>query len=248
MKKLFAFIACTILLLCALPVSAFAEGEILDAGEVNTEEVETLPTEEETPVEEEIFPTEDKDTAVEQTPAEEEKPSETKSSNITPEKIVAFIKKHYEGISVIVSLIVMAIYKIQRDKALNRSIAATNNNAIVVSNRSDKTITDAMNRMEGISTDVSGYKEAFASLLAEYRQSEDEKRQLQNTLNEAMTYIKSSKLANIEFANELAELLVLANIPNAKKDELYARHIAAVKSIADSENTEVINNDGGKEA
>ena len=53
-----------------------------------------------------------------------------------------------------------------------------------------------------------------------------------------MNYIKASKLANVELANELAELLVLANIPNSKKDELYSRHIAAVAAISDAEKTE----------
>jgi hypothetical protein len=62
-----------------------------------------------------------------------------------------------------------------------------------------------------------------------------------------MTYIKTAKLANVEFANELAELLVLANIPNSKKDELYSRHIAAVGAIAEAEKTEVTTNDGGEE-
>jgi hypothetical protein len=51
------------------------------------------------------------------------------------------------------------------------------------------------------------------------------------TLAEVNTHLQTSKAANIEFANELAELLVLANIPNSKKDELYTRHRAAVDAI-----------------
>jgi hypothetical protein len=42
-------------------------------------------------------------------------------------------------------------------------------------------------------------------------------------------------MANVEFANEVAELLILANIPNSRKDELYARHLAAVNAIQEAE-------------
>ena len=48
-----------------------------------------------------------------------------------------------------------------------------------------------------------------------------------------------SVLANVELANEVAELLVLANIPNSKKEELYSRHLAAVGAIAEAEKIEV---------
>ena len=51
--------------------------------------------------------------------------------------------------------------------------------------------------------------------------------------------------ANIEFANELAELLCLANIPNAKKDELYAKHVEGVHKL---EAAEEVKSDDGNEA
>jgi hypothetical protein len=52
----------------------------------------------------------------------------------------------------------------------------------------------------------------------------------------------------MELANEVAELLVLANIPNSKKEELYSRHLAAVGAIAEAEKTEVTINEDGQEA
>jgi hypothetical protein len=63
--------------------------------------------------------------------------------------------------------------------------------------------------------------------------------------------LKLSKDANVEFANELAELLTLANIPNFKKEEIGARHLAAVKAIAEAEaktETEEVKKDVGEEA
>mgnify|MGYP003296352319 CR=1 FL=1 len=48
-------------------------------------------------------------------------------------------------------------------------------------------------------------------------------------------FLKTSADANIEFANELAELLGLANIPNYKKEEIGARHLESVKAILEAE-------------
>jgi hypothetical protein len=175
------------------------------------EVVTTLPTEEETATEGEIS-------------GEETMP------DITTELIVGYVKAHFEEISVVISLIVTAFYNIRKHKQLNRSISATNQNAIAVAENSDLAIQNALNTINGILED-----------------NAKEKQKLEKTLNDALTYIKTSKLANIEFANELAELLVLANIPNSKKDELYSRHIAAVQAIAEAEKTEVNTDDDGKE-
>jgi hypothetical protein len=228
MKKIFALLVCTILLLCAFPVSVFAEGESVGSVEPTVEVVDTLSTTEEIATEGEIL-------------------TEKTIPDITPELIVEYIKVHFEEISVIITLILTVFYNIRKHKLLNRSIAATNNNAITVAENSDIAIRDALSRMEGISSDVLGYKEAFALLLAEYRANAEEKKKLESTLNEAMTCIKASKLANVEFANELAELLVLANIPNSKKEELYSRHLAAVGAIADAEKMEVNTDGNGQE-
>lgn len=217
MKKIFAFVVCTILLVCAFHVSAFAEGESVDGIEPSVEVVDTLPTTEETATEGEIS-------------------SESAMPDITTDLIVGYIKAHFEEISVVITLILTAFYNIRKHRLLNKSISATNLNAITVAENSDRAILNALERME-----------AFSALSAEYRASAEEKKKLEQTLNEAMTCIKASKLANIEFANELAELLVLANIPNSKKDELYSRHIAAVSAISEAEITEVNNDDGGKE-
>lgn len=166
---------------------------------------------------------------------------------ITAEMIIEWGKEHFEEISVIVSLILTAFYNIRKHKKLNKAIKTTNTNAIAVAESSNAALKDALEKMENISSEVLGYKESFSKLLEEYRANSEEKQKLEKTLNEAANYIKASKLANVEFADELAQLLVLANIPNSKKDELYSRHIAAVKALNAAEKTEVTTNDGGKE-
>jgi hypothetical protein len=160
-------------------------------------------------------------------------PTPTEQSNLTTEEIVAWVKAHFEEISVVVTLLLNMIYMAKKHKLLNKSISDTNHNAVTVSENSDRAIAEALNMMKS-------YKES----------SEEEKRKLQEALATATNYLETSKLANIELANEVAELLVLANIPNSKKEELYARHIAAVKNISEvKENitlTEVIEDDNGE--
>ena len=177
------------------------------------------------------------DGTVEQTEIETEIiVTESEATDITTEDVVGYIKAHFEEISVVITLILTLIYNVRKHKLLDRSIAITNNNAIAVAENSGVAMQNALGKME-----------AFDMLLAEYRASAEEKKKLEATLNEAMTYIKASKLANVEFANELAELLVLANIPNSKKEELYSRHLAAVSTIAEVETTEENADDNGKE-
>ena len=82
----------------------------------------------------------------------------------------------------------------------------------------------------------------MSSLLEEIRKNAEEKDKVENMLHQVENYLKTAKLANVEFANELAELLNLSNIPNAKKDEMYARHTSAVHELEAME--EVMSNDG----
>ena len=149
-------------------------------------------------------------------------------NDLTAEEIVDYVKEHAEEISVIVSLIASAFFAIVRNKKINGSIATVNNNAITMTENS-------MNAMVGMSTVVTQYKDEMATMLAEIRRNNEERAELEASLAEVSKYLKSTRLANVELANEVAELLVLANIPNSKKDELYSRHLAAVRAIAEAE-------------
>ena len=149
-------------------------------------------------------------------------------NDLSVDDIVNYVKAHAEEISVIVSLIASAFFAIIRNKKINGSIATVNNNAITMTETS-------MNAMVGMSTVVTQYKDEMAAMLAEIRRNNEERAELEASLAEVSKYLKSTRLANVELANEVAELLVLANIPNSKKDELYARHLAAVSAIAEAE-------------
>lgn len=216
MKKILAFIICTILLMSASTAIVFAEGETVPVeSEIVTEEV--------APDDGEYLPT------------------------LTSEFIVGYIKAHLEEISVIVTLILTVFYNMRKHKLLNKSIGTLNNNSVSIAENSNAAIQQALTEVGGMSNVVSGYQTEMAMLLGEIRRNNEEKKKLEDTIAEIDAHLKRAELANIEFSNELAELLVLANIPNSKKDELYARHLAAVDSISAVQPMEVKEDDNGQE-
>lgn len=166
------------------------------------------------------------------------------SEETMTESIVDYVK---ENIDKVVVIIVMAGYSIVESKLrgkMNGSIGTLNNNAISIAKNSADAINTALEKVEGISALVQNYKNDIASLLEEIRNSEEEKKALKDALVKVESYLNTAKLANIEFANELAELLCLSNIPNSKKDELYAKHIEGVHKLE----AEEVKSDDGNEA
>jgi hypothetical protein len=245
MKKIFAILICAFLI-CAMPVVAFAEEENSPVFDEEGSATENLPTENESATEGEISGEEDTPTAEEVTPPDTETdvPTPPKSeaqieAELTTEKIVKYVQDHLEEISVIITMILTVFYQVRKHKVLNKSIGTLNNNSVTIAENSSTAVNNALAGVRGVSDVVLSYKDEIASLLAEVRQNAEEKKRLEAALNEVESYLKTSKLANVELANEVAELLVLANIPNSKKEELYSRHLAAVGAIADAEKTEV---------
>lgn len=213
---------------------------VTDAAPVETEPVATEPAETE-PVETEPVVTEPVST-------------DTEADSVTLEeiqtycdKIVAWALESFEEISVIVTLIAGAYYSFRKHGWLNKAISTLNNNAVVIAEDSKSAINDALAEVKRMAATVSEYKAMIEAALEEVRKSAEEKKRLEEALNQFESYLKTSKLANIELANEVAELLVLANIPNSKKEELYSRHVAAVGAITEAENAEVKTDEHGKE-
>ena len=229
MKKIFAIILCA-MLMCTPLVASASEVEPAPTDEVVTE-TENVPTVEENA-------TEVEDTSVEEV------------EETLPEKIVSFITENYTGsslISLAVTVVVYLFYEIKKHKALNGSIGVLNNNAVEIAENSAKAVKDVLDEAIGIADVVKGYKDEVAVLLEDIRKSAEEKQNLEETLHAVKTFLATSKLATMELANEVADLLVLANIPNAKKEELYSRHRAAVDAISTAEKSEEMKDDG-KEA
>lgn len=174
--------------------------------------------------------------ADETTEAAEDKP--------VTEVIVDYVKEHLEEITVIVSMVGAGIYGAHSRKKMNGSIGTLNNNAINIASNSTAIVEKALARVDDIAEVVNTCSEKMAALMDEIRNSEEEKKALKNALVKVESYLSTAKLATIEMSNEVAELLCLANIPNSKKEELYARHVSAVHELEAAEG--VIDNVGEK--
>lgn len=209
MKKIFVILLCA-MLLCTMPIVAFAEGESVEENTIVTEGEN----------------------------------SDAESKTVT-EMIVDWVQDNSIDISLVATLLLSIFFDRLKHRKLTGSIGTLNNNAITVAENSASVIQSALAKVEGIAVVVQNYEKKMVSLIEEIQNSEEEKKALRDALIRVESYINSAKLANIELSNELAELLVLANIPNSKKDELYARHTKAVHELSEAEG---VNSDDGKEA
>ena len=228
MKRLFA-ILCAVLLLGTMTFVTFAEEttEQTSDGESSSEDATEQPSMDDTSSEENT----------EQPSVDDTTSNEVTEKPIT-DIIVEYVQSHIEEISVIATLLLTIFYEVRKHGKLNGSIGTLNNNAVTIAQNSETAIHAAL-------VTISEYKGELQTLLADIRKNADEKKSLEETLVEVGTYLKTAKLTTLELANEVAELLVLANIPNSVKDELYARHSKAVQAIKAME--EVMSDDG-KEA
>lgn len=173
--------------------------------------------------------------------------SEPQPEETVPDKIVKFISENYEGssfLSLAITIVVYTVFAVKKNKALNGTIGILNNNAIKVANDSTNTVIEVMGKAGEMADLIKGYKESFEAVITELHKTAEEKQSLEAMLSSVQKTIDTSKLAMKELADEMAELLVLANIPNSKKEELYSRHRAAVDAIATAENTEVVTDVG----
>lgn len=232
MKKILIIIC--IVLMCAMPLTVFAE-----------EASETAPVVETIPETEAIDTAPPVDVAPLPVPSEPTFEEEAKGYT---DKIAAWFEANSGALGIVFTIIGYGIVLFKKVKTMAKSVTTLNNNAVSVSESGSKIATDALKKIDEASKVVGGYADKISELLAKIEKSEEDKQRLEAALSDVHAHLKTAKAANVELANEVAELLVLANIPNSKKDELYARHLAAVGAIADAEKTEVKEDDVDREA
>ena len=231
MKKLFVFITVFALLFI------FAVGAFAESAELEENLTEGGTTENSTP-------------NIENSPESEISgagaTTESEDIPITTQ-IVNFITENYTGsslISLAITVIVYIFYEIKQRKKLDGSIGTLNNNAISIAESSMKAVSNALSEAAKIGEIVAGYKAEFEALLSEIRSSASEKKSLEETLASVEAFLNAAKLANRELSDEIVELLMYANIPNSRKDEIYANHREADRLIE----AVGINSDAGVDA
>lgn len=239
MKKIIALILC-LMILC-VPIVASAEGDDVTTGEVSgdisTPEVET-PTEGEflPPVETpEEPPVETPEEKPEETPPVETPPTFEEEVEMVSEQIKEWLIANLDSISIIITLISTCIVTFVKLKTAIKTSRVMNNNTVTIAKASNDAITQALASIENASGAVTGYDARIVALLEAFKTTAEDKLRLEAELLEIKSYLKTSSKSNLEFADELAELLALANIPNYKKEEIGARHVAAKREIIDAE-------------
>ena len=158
----------------------------------------------------------------------------TENGIVVTEAIVAWITDNIEEISVVLSLIGYGILTFSRLKNIIKSAGTINNNAITIANTNKEAIDKALANIENVAGVLSSHDTSISALLEAFKITAEDKQRLEAELAEIKGYLKTSSKSNLEFADELAELLNLSNIPNFKKEEIGARHIAAKKEILDA--------------
>lgn len=222
-------------------------------GEVPGDETpeETPPVEDETP--EEI---------PEDTPPEAEPPIEvtpeddTTGDSITDDikseaevitaKIAKWLETNSLDITKLITYIAYGLVLVDKLRKVLKSMGTINNNSIAVSQKGDESMQKAAEALNNVNASLGDFKVALTDLMDKYEKTNEANAKLEARLEAMDVHLENSKRANVELSNEVAELLVLANIPNSKKDELYARHRAAVALIAEADKTEVTEDEGNE--
>jgi hypothetical protein len=223
--KILVFLCMFVILLC--PLSVFAE----DTVDVPTSEETTTTTPEVVPE----TPTE--------TTTETETPAEDKSKDFDWGEvkdtvsgfIVSWVQPHLEEISVVIAMLGFIVDNRREKKKMKKVTTTLNNNAIAIADECSKAMENALSTINAASEKVLNYEERIAELLASAKNNAEDRKKLETEIVELKEYLAVSTKANIEFANELAELLALANIPNYKKEEIGARHMQHLNAILEAE-------------
>ena len=163
-------------------------------------------------------------------PAEEELDWGAVSKNIEH-----WFYENYDKALVTAFLLVSAFAEKSREKRINKSMGTINNNAITVAEKSSAFMAEALGNIKNTAGVVTSYDERILAMLEEFKMAAEDRAMLEKELVETKNYLRTATDANLEFANELADLLALANIPNFKKEELGARHLKSVNAIIEAE-------------
>ena len=179
---------------------------------------------------------------------ETESVTEAEISPSVTETIVAYFQSNLEEIAVIGSLIVGMFYEIRKHGKLTGSIGTLNNNAITIAKDAAAKMTEVAGKLESyetnITTKLEEFEKKYGDLLGAFEADEEERLSFADTLAKLEKLMAAVKLAATENSDEIANLILLSGIPNAKKDELYGKHLLVVKALEAIEEGET--NDGEK--
>lgn len=169
------------------------------------------------------------------------------------DKAKTFILAHLTEVAWIVFAVVLVFYiaiEIIRYKGLRKSAATMNNNAILIAEKSTDAVKENTDVMKAVKDSVSQYQNTVseAAELMKLQAAELERRnaEYEKMLIEYRVKLEINSRAETLLADSLNELLQLSNIPQIKKDAIYARY-ARAKALIESEMEDNSNDGESKE-
>lgn len=157
---------------------------------------------------------------------------------VTPisSQIIAFLEQHIDSasiLSLVGTAIVYIFYEIKQRKMLKGSIGTLNNNAVQIATKSVESVSEAFAKAQAMIEAIQTIKDDFTALMEEVKKYSDEKESLAETIQSVNAFMKALATAMKEISNEELDILMAANIPTAKKSDMYERHKEAEQLIDD---------------
>lgn len=162
----------------------------------------------------------------------------TEPQEVTPisAQIIAFLEQHIDSasiLSLVGTAIVYIFYEIKQRKMLKGSIGTLNNNAVQIATKSVESVGEAFAKAQTMLDAIQTVKEDFTALMDEVKKSSEEKETLADTIQSVNAFMKALATAMKEISAEELDILMAANIPTAKKSDMYERHKEAEQLIDD---------------
>lgn len=156
-------------------------------------------------------------------------------------QIIAFLEKHIDSTSIIslaVTVVVYIFYEVKQRKMLKGSIGTLNNNAVQIANTASEVVAKSFSEAQNMLAAMNAQKEEFAALIVDFstflgdiKKSAEEKKSLEDTLHSVNAFMHALAAAVKENSDEICDILMAANIPTAKKSDMYERHKEADQLI-----------------
>lgn len=156
--------------------------------------------------------------------------------NTVGSKVEAWVIANAEEIGVALTVISFIIDNRREKKKIKKDMSVMNNNAITIAKEGSAHMTASEIAINNAAAAVLAFEKRITEIIEKYGEAAEAKKILEVEIVEIKEYCKVLAESNQEFANEFAELLSLANIPNYKKEEMGARHRArslAIKEASD---------------
>lgn len=151
-------------------------------------------------------------------------------------KIEVWVIANAEEIGVVLTVISFIIDNRREKKKMKKDMSVMNNNAITIAKEGSAHMTASEEAINNAAYAVLKFESSITDIINKYGETAKAKKILEAEIIELKEFCKVLAESNQEFADEFAELLALANIPNYKKEEMGARHRArslAIKEAAE---------------